>query len=51
MASLSSRDTHMRQAGYHVLTRFMTHLEGAHFKESKQVVVKTLVGFQYFVLL
>ncbi|XP_068755165.1 nucleolar pre-ribosomal-associated protein 1-like isoform X2 [Montipora capricornis] len=37
VASLSSRDTHMRQAGYHVLTRFMTHLEGAHFKESKQI--------------
>ena len=37
VASLSSRDTHVRQAGYHVLSRFMTHLEGSRFKERKQV--------------
>ncbi|KAM7446686.1 nucleolar pre-ribosomal-associated protein 1 [Porites harrisoni] len=37
VASLSSRDTHVRQAGYHVLSRFMTHLEGSRFKERKQI--------------
>lgn len=37
MASLSSRDSHVRQAGYHVISRFMTHLEGTRFKERKQV--------------
>lgn len=40
MASLSSRDTHVRQAGYHVLSRFMAHLEGSRFKERKQVSLK-----------
>ena len=37
VASLSSRDAHIRQAGYHVLSRYMMHLEGARFKERKQV--------------
>ena len=37
VASLSSRDVHVRQAGYHVLSRYMMHLEGARFKERKQV--------------
>ena len=37
IASLSSRDAQVRQAGYHVLSRYMTHLEGARFKERKQV--------------
>ena len=39
VASLSSRDDHMRQAGYHVLSRFLTHLEGARFREKNQVRV------------
>ena len=39
VASLSSRDVHVRQAGYHVLSRYMMHLEGARFKERKQVTV------------
>lgn len=37
IASLSSRDAQVRQAGYHVLSRYMMHLEGARFKERKQV--------------
>jgi len=37
VASLSSRDVHVRQAGYHVLSRYMMHLEGARFKERKQI--------------
>lgn len=37
VASLSSRDARVRQAGYHVLSRYVMHLEGARFKERKQV--------------
>ena len=37
VASLSSRDVHMRKAGYHVLSRYMMHLDGARFREKKQV--------------
>ena len=37
IASLSSRDAQVRQAGYHVLSRYMMHLEVARFKERKQV--------------
>ena len=39
VASLSSRDVQVRKAGYHVLSRYMMHLEGARFKERKQVSV------------
>ena len=37
VASLSSGDVHMRKAGYHVLSRYMIHLDGARFREKKQV--------------
>lgn len=48
MASLSSRDSHVRQAGYHVISRFMTHLEGTRFKERKQVNFRSVfVSFTF----
>ena len=37
VAALSSRDVNMRKAGYHVLSRYMMHLDGARFREKKQV--------------
>ncbi|XP_072316400.1 nucleolar pre-ribosomal-associated protein 1 [Eucyclogobius newberryi] len=37
-AALSSYDPKMRAAAYHVLTRFYHHLEGARFKEKKQLL-------------
>lgn len=37
VAALSSRDGNMRKAGYHVLSRYMMHLDGVRFREKKQV--------------
>lgn len=37
VAALSSRDVNMRKAGYHVLSRYMMHLDGARFREKKQI--------------
>lgn len=37
VATLSSRDGNMRKAGYHVLSRYMMHLDGVRFREKKQV--------------
>ena len=48
LASLSSLDLHMRQAGYHVLSRFMMHLEGARFWGKKQVIVRNALFFVQF---
>ena len=37
VSSLASRDDHVRRAGYHVMSRYLHHLEGARFREKKQV--------------
>ena len=38
LASLCSRNSSVRMAGRHALSRFSTHLEGASFREKAQVI-------------
>ncbi|XP_029140605.1 nucleolar pre-ribosomal-associated protein 1 [Protobothrops mucrosquamatus] len=38
VAALSSYDSNMRAAAYHVLSSFRTHLEAARFREQKQLL-------------
>lgn len=37
VAALSSYDSNMRAAAYHILSSFRSHLEAARFREQKQV--------------
>ncbi|XP_066508287.1 nucleolar pre-ribosomal-associated protein 1-like isoform X1 [Hoplias malabaricus] len=38
VVAFSSRDSNMRSAAYHILSTFYEHLEGAHFREKRQLL-------------
>lgn len=42
VAALSSYDSNMRAAAYFVLASFRSHLEGARFREQKQVQLSSV---------
>lgn len=44
--ALSSFDPNMRAAAYHVLACFYQHLEGARFREKRQVCGEHRVGLE-----
>lgn len=50
IAALSSYDHNMRAAAYHVLGSFRFHLEGARFREQRQVRICYFYCFEYTVV-